>query len=168
MSKFNSELVSFKTTRLSEQQKCQVNIFQMRPITGRKFNVQHAKVIIRQVLEQFSAIINENEHGGIIIKCKATKYSRMKQSVYDVTNRLREMILANMMAFNIKTDGRYKLIVYVIHVDDNSENSSSSPSSSILVTSRGLCNNETDCWVSDTERTVYGQFIAVVYACYHE
>ncbi|CAI2728937.1 unnamed protein product [Schistosoma spindalis] len=96
---------------------------------------------------------------------KSRQESQSNELLCNLTNRLRQMIVMHLKAFDIKNGGRYKLIVSVIQTNYPEGKSSSS---STMIASCALFNIETDYYLSETTRTIFGHLIVIVYACYHE
>ncbi|XP_018650819.1 hypothetical protein Smp_137860 [Schistosoma mansoni] len=153
-------LTCFKSDEFSRQI-CERSFYQLKPLPGREFNFKLCKIIMKQVLEQFIS----NYNGDKYSQMRSRQESQSNELLCNLTNQLRQMTVMHLKAFDIKNGGRYKLIVYVIQTNCPEGNSSLS---SIMIASCGLFNRETDYYLSETIRTIFGQLIVIVYACYHE
>ncbi|CAH8533309.1 unnamed protein product [Schistosoma guineensis] len=153
-------LTRFKSDEFSRQM-CERSLYRLKPLPGREFNFKLCKIIIRQVLEQFMSNYKGDKNNHV----RSRQESQSYEFLCNLTNRLRQMTVMHLKAFDIKNGGRYKLIVYVIQTNYPEGKSSLS---STMIASCGLFNKETDYYLSETIRTIFGHLIVIVYACYHE
>ncbi|KAF7232094.1 hypothetical protein EG68_08575, partial [Paragonimus skrjabini miyazakii] len=81
-----------------------------------------------------------------------------------LANWVRQSLVRELAATDIKHGGRYKLVVHVLHLDTPAQIAAPD----LMASSCGLWNSETDRWFTVTHRIPDGKIVITVFACYHE
>ncbi|THD28424.1 hypothetical protein D915_000716 [Fasciola hepatica] len=139
--------------------------YQLEPTPGKEFIVAEARDIVKRILvEQLGPSLRRAPTISRSSNTFILSFSRDTPIVCWLANFVRQRLVREISATDVRQGGRHKIVVHVLHVDELPE----VPPAELLVSSCGLWNSDTDRWFSVQHQTEMGTIVVTVFACYHE